>query len=136
MKTLLILALTLMPLLGHSQKIIKGSTERVEKKINELAQFGDTPEGNMRVAFCEADKQGREYIIQWMKDSGLEVRIDAAANIIGLRNGTEGGLPVIATGSHIDCVPRGGHYDGNVGVIGALEMIELLNDGVMEYCNG
>ena len=63
-----------------------------------------------------------------MRDAGLDVRVDAAGNIIGRRAGSDVSLPPILIGSHIDSVPGGGNYDGDVGVIGAIEVIELLNE--------
>jgi N-carbamoyl-L-amino-acid hydrolase len=62
-----------------------------------------------------------------MERAGLKVRVDAAGNIIGHREGRNPNLPVILFGSHIDSVPHGGNYDGDVGVLGALECIEILN---------
>ena len=62
-----------------------------------------------------------------MEKAGLKVRVDAAGNIIGHREGRDPNLPVILFGSHIDSVPHGGNYDGDVGVLGALECIEILN---------
>jgi N-carbamoyl-L-amino-acid hydrolase len=56
------------------------------------------------------------------------VRVDTAGNIIGRRDGSEDNLPVIMFGSHIDSVPGGGNYDGQVGVIGAIEAVQLLNE--------
>ena len=93
-----------------------------------LGKFGANPQGGVsRLAFSEADKQGRAYIISLMKAAGLDVHLDAAANIIGTRTGKNQTLPVIAFGSHIDSVPFGGNYDGDVGVIGAIECIEMMN---------
>lgn len=66
-----------------------------------------------------------EYIKALMRDAGLDVRVDTAGNLIGRR---EDEAPTILFGSHIDSVPGGGNYDGDVGVIGALEVIELLNE--------
>jgi N-carbamoyl-L-amino-acid hydrolase len=63
-----------------------------------------------------------------MEKAGLKVHVDAAGNIIGHREGRNPKLPVILFGSHIDSVPHGGNYDGALGVIGALECIELLNE--------
>ena len=63
-----------------------------------------------------------------MKKAGLEVTIDFAGNIIGKRNGKNASLKPIAFGSHIDMVPDGGNYDGCVGSISALEVIEVLNE--------
>jgi N-carbamoyl-L-amino-acid hydrolase len=63
-----------------------------------------------------------------MKKAGLEVSTDAAGNIIGRRKGKNPSLKPIAFGSHIDMVPDGGNYDGCVGSIGGLEVIEILNE--------
>ena len=63
-----------------------------------------------------------------MREAGLTVRLDTAGNIIGRREGSEPDLPVIMFGSHIDSVPGGGNYDGDVGVIGAIEVIQLLQE--------
>ena len=81
-----------------------------------------------RVAYSEADLKGREYVIGLMEKAGLQVRIDAAGNIVGKRNGKDNSLPSIAFGSHIDSVPGGGNYDGDVGSLGAIECIELMNE--------
>jgi len=80
-----------------------------------------------RVAFSDADVEGRKYIRSLMEKAGLKVRVDAAGNIIGHREGRNPTLQVILFGSHIDSVPHGGNYDGDVGVLGALECIEILN---------
>lgn len=101
----------------------------MERHILELAAFGKNPEGGVsRVAFSEADIQGRAYIMSIMEQLGLSVRIDEAGNIIGRRPGKLNDAPPIMFGSHIDSVPMGGNYDGDVGVIAALECIFLLNE--------
>ena len=106
----------------------RADPRRVEARILALARFGANPEGGVsRVAFSAADVAGREYVASLMRAAGLGVRIDAAGNIVGRREGREPRLPVILFGSHIDSVPGGGNYDGDVGVIGAIECIELLN---------
>src|SRR5262245_55129724 len=69
---------------------------------------------------------GRDLVVSWMRDLGLDVRIDALGNIFALRAGSEGGPPVM-TGSHIDTVRTGGRYDGNYGVLAGLEVVRLLN---------
>lgn len=105
----------------------------MEKRILALAEFGANPEGGVsRVAFSDADLAGRSYIKELMRSAGLDVRTDTAGNIIGRRAGREGSLPPILFGSHIDSVPGGGNYDGDVGVIAAIEVIELLNEHGIE----
>jgi len=108
---------------------IRASAERMGQRIEELSRFGSNPEGGVsRVAFSQADIEGREYIKGLMQLAGLEVRLDTAGNIIGKRAGSEPSLPIIMFGSHIDSVPGGGNYDGDVGVISAIEVAQLLQE--------
>ncbi|HSP06773.1 MAG TPA: Zn-dependent hydrolase [Acidobacteriota bacterium] len=107
----------------------RANATRMEERIHALSEFGKNPEGGVsRVAFSDADVQGRSYIQALMKKAGLEVRVDTAGNIIGRRAGRQASLPPIVFGSHIDSVPHGGNYDGDLGVIGAIECIEALNE--------
>jgi len=102
---------------------------RMEERIQRLSTFGANPVGGVsRVAFSQADLAGRDYIQKLMNTAGLQIRIDTGGNIIGRREGAVPGLPPIMTGSHIDSVPGGGNYDGDVGVIGAIEVAQLLHE--------
>jgi N-carbamoyl-L-amino-acid hydrolase len=115
--------------LAQAQNLPKANAARMNERIIELGKYGTNPQGGVtRLAYSDPDKQGRQYIMGLMKAAGLTVIVDAAGNIIGKRSGRISSLPVIAFGSHIDSVPMGGNYDGDVGVIGALECIELLNE--------
>ncbi len=101
----------------------------MESRIFTLAEFGKDNTGKgYRVAFTKGDRDGRAWFIGLMKNAGLEVSIDYAGNIIGKRKGKNPSLKPIAFGSHIDMVPDGGNYDGVVGSVGALEIIEVLNE--------
>ncbi len=103
--------------------------QRIERHITELSAFGANPEGGVsRLAYSPADIAGREYIKELMREAGLDVRVDTAGNIIGRRTGSDQDLPVIMMGSHIDSVPQGGNYDGDVGVLGAIEVARLLRE--------
>lgn len=115
------------PCLVYAQP--RGNATRLEQRIQALGKFGANPQGGVsRVAYSEADISGRNYIMTLMRSAGLSVSVDAGGNIIGKRRGTNPKLPVIAFGSHIDSVPLGGNYDGDVGSIGAIEVIELMNE--------
>ncbi len=133
-KYILILFFSFISLSGFSQsaqsvKNIRVSQDRIEKRIFELAQFGKGPEGkSYRVAFSKADQEGRAYYMGLMKSAGLEVSVDYAGNIIGKRKGRDPSQKPIAFGSHIDMVPDGGNYDGCVGSMGAIEVMEVLNE--------
>ena len=103
--------------------------KRIETRIFELAKFGVDEKGRgYRVAYTKGDVEGRAWFMELMKKAGLNPSIDAAGNIIGKRNGKNPSLKPIAFGSHIDMVPDGGNYDGTLGSIAALEVIEVLNE--------
>ena len=101
---------------------------RLMARLNRLAEIGRTDDGSCcRLALTDEDRAGRDLVSGWMRDLGLEVRVDAIGNIFGLRRGTSDVAPVM-TGSHIDTVRTGGRYDGNLGVLGGLEVVQVLND--------
>jgi beta-ureidopropionase / N-carbamoyl-L-amino-acid hydrolase len=101
--------------------------DRLNAHLAELAKIGATPEGGTnRVAYSDADRQGREYAMSLLRAAKLDVSIDAAGNIHGRRAGREAALAPIAIGSHIDSVPQGGRFDGQVGSMGAIEVAERL----------
>ncbi|MGH7630385.1 MAG: hypothetical protein ACREOF_13590 [Gemmatimonadales bacterium] len=99
----------------------------MEQLLRQLAEFGRNPEGGVsRVAYSEADRQGREYVTGLMREAELEVTVDAAGNLLGRRAGRDPRLPPLAFGSHVDSVPNGGNYDGPVGSLGAIEVARTL----------
>jgi N-carbamoyl-L-amino-acid hydrolase len=101
---------------------------RIIEHINSLAEFGKNPQGGVsRLAYSEADRQGREYTMGLMRSAKLDVSIDAAGNISGRRAGGDKALlSPLLFGSHIDSVPEGGNYDGVVGSLGAIEVAQTL----------
>ena len=101
---------------------------RLTSKIEDLAEIGAIAGGGVcRMALTDEDRQGRDIVVKWMHELGLEVTVDQIGNVIGIRAGQESGRPVM-TGSHIDTVASGGRYDGNLGVLAGLEVIATLND--------
>jgi len=102
--------------------------DRLMGRIQRLGQVGALEGGGVcRLALTEEDKAGRDLVVGWMKELGLEVSVDRIGNVIGVRAGEVEGPPV-TTGSHIDTVATGGLYDGNLGVLAGLEVIETLNE--------
>ena len=125
-------------LLGaHGQRAASGTPLRVNEarivaRLAELAKFGRDDRGHgYRVAYTKGDIDGRAWFIAQMKQAGLDPAIDAAGNIVGKRKGKNPALKPIAFGSHIDMVPDGGNYDGPLGSLGALEVIDVLNEHKM-----
>jgi beta-ureidopropionase / N-carbamoyl-L-amino-acid hydrolase len=101
--------------------------DRIVEHLNALSQFGKNPQGGVsRVAFSDADRQGREYAQGLMRAASLEVTVDAAGNIVGRRPGTDSNLKPLLMGSHIDSVPEGGNFDGDVGSMSAIEVAQTL----------
>jgi N-carbamoyl-L-amino-acid hydrolase len=97
-------------------------------RIKALGEVGALDGGGVcRLALTDEDKAGRDLVVGWMRELGLEVTIDRIGNVIGLRPGATNGPPIM-TGSHIDTVATGGLYDGNLGVLAGLEVVETLND--------
>ena len=110
----------------------KVNEQRIVNRIAELSKFGRDEKGHgYRIAYTKGDLDGRAWFIEQMKRAGLDPAIDAAGNIIGKRKGKNPVLKPIAFGSHLDMVPDGGNYDGPLGSISALEVIEVLNEHKM-----
>ncbi len=100
---------------------------RIMERLTAISKIGRSPLGGInRIAYSDADVQGRDYVMGLMRAAGLETTIDAAGNISGKREGLNAKLPALLTGSHIDSVPEGGIYDGTVGVISAIEVAQVL----------
>ena len=99
--------------------------ERLLERIAELAQIGEIEgtKGCSRLAFTDADREGRDLVVTWMRDLGLTVTIDAVGNVVASTN-PDGASGAVMAGSHIDTVGTGGRYDGNLGVLAGLEVIE------------
>jgi N-carbamoyl-L-amino-acid hydrolase len=103
--------------------------ERINAHLAALSEFGKNPYGGVsRVAYSDFDKAGREYVKGLMRDAGLDVSVDVAGNILGHRDGKDAALPPIWFGSHIDSVPDGGNYDGDVGVLSSIEVAQTLQE--------
>ena len=107
--------------------------ERLVKDFEDMAQLTASGEGINRLAFTDADWEGRQYIIDRMTDAGLSVEIDDFGNVIGYKIGKKADLPVVMVGSHTDSVPNGGNYDGVVGVLSAIEVIRSIIDDGYEH---
>jgi N-carbamoyl-L-amino-acid hydrolase len=106
--------------------------QRLRRRLEELSLHGRPAGGTFadgvsRVAFSDADLAGRALVTRWMREARLDPVIDAAGNIVGRRGGTESQLEPVLFGSHIDSVPNGGNFDGDLGVLSAIEAVETLN---------
>ena len=106
---------------------------RLLADLERLAQVGAAASGGVsRVAYGDEDLAARDLVRGWMRDAGLDVRVDAAGNSFGRRHGRSASLPPIVIGSHTDTVPDGGRFDGALGVLAALETARALHERGVE----
>ncbi len=116
-----------MNLITAPQLLVNG--DRLNQSIARLAQIGSLPNGGVkRIAYSKEDIEARNLVKHWMETAQMQVRTDAAGNIIGKYPGKDPNAPALATGSHIDTVPCGGHYDGAYGVLAGLEAVRVLQE--------
>ena len=106
---------------------------RLWKSLLDLASIGATPLGGVRrITLTDADRQGRDRVVEWFRAAGLEVRVDPIGNIFGRRAGRDPARPPVVAGSHLDSQPSGGKFDGAYGVMAGLEVVRTLNDRAIE----
>ena len=106
---------------------------RLRRHLEQLSVFGRPAGGTFadgvsRVAYSDADAAGRSYVMRLMEAAALKPRIDAAGNIIARRAGTDDSLAPVLFGSHIDSVPNGGNFDGDLGSLAAIEVVQTLEE--------
>ncbi|KXU36943.1 allantoate amidohydrolase [Ventosimonas gracilis] len=102
--------------------------KRLWQSLEELNKIGATAKGGVkRLTLTDLDRQARDLVIGWGKAEGLSIRIDKIGNIFMRRAGGDPSRAPIMAGSHIDTQPSGGRFDGNFGVLAALEVVRTLN---------
>lgn len=105
---------------------------RLDSQLQALNAVNLQADGSCcRLALSDADRTGRDLVCSWMREAGLDVRIDRIGNIVGVQPG-HGDLPPVMTGSHIDTVATGGRFDGTYGVLAGLEVVRTLRDAGVE----
>ncbi len=115
---------------------LRVNSARLAARLDELGGIGavhgdDGSWGCARLALTDADREGRDLVVRWMRDLGMSVAIDAIGNVVATVPGTDPAAAPVMTGSHIDTVRTGGRFDGNLGVLAGLEVVEtLLSAGV------
>ncbi len=103
-------------------------TKRLNDRITVMNTIGAIDGGgNCRLSLTDEDKAARDLLAVWMREEGLDVKIDELGNMYGIRAG-KSSLPAVAIGSHLDTVTTGGRYDGTYGVLAGLEVISVLNE--------
>jgi N-carbamoyl-L-amino-acid hydrolase len=107
--------------------------KRLRQSLGEMASIGATPNGGVqRLALSDEDRRARDLLVQWLGELELEISVDAMGNIFGRNPGREDELAPVVSGSHLDSQPRGGRFDGTLGVLGMLEVMRTLRDQKVE----
>jgi beta-ureidopropionase / N-carbamoyl-L-amino-acid hydrolase len=102
---------------------------RLWNSLMALARIGATDKGGVcRLALTDLDREGRALVVGWAREAGLAITVDAIGNVFMRRAGRDPHRAPVMAGSHIDTQPTGGKFDGNYGVLAALEVVRTLND--------
>ncbi|KAH8676222.1 putative N-carbamoyl-L-amino acid hydrolase [Xylariales sp. PMI_506] len=102
--------------------------QRTMSMLEASCAWGNTPDGGMNRLTCnDDDRKVRDWFIEETKKCGCTIKVDQMGNIFAIRPGQNNSLPPIGLGSHLDTQPTGGKYDGILGVISALEVLQTLH---------
>ena len=103
--------------------------DRLWKNLMNLGEIGKHPDGGIsRLAFTKEDRQAIQMVSALMKEAGLAVREDEVGNLIGRREGEDPNASVVLIGSHIDSVFNGGVFDGSLGVLAGIEVLQSMKE--------
>src|ERR1700719_2915389 len=110
-------------------KTVAINKERLKLHIEQLGEIGKTADnGVQRLALSAEDREATVLVSKWMKEAGLTVTHDHFGNLIGRKEGRIPNLPPVMIGSHIDSVRNGGKFDGVIGVLGGIEMVQSIQE--------
>jgi N-carbamoyl-L-amino-acid hydrolase len=112
---------------------LRVNDKRLRSTLEEISKIGSTPGGGVtRLALSDEDKRARDLFVKWLKELDVQITVDEMGNIFGRRPGKNNDLPPVMAGSHIDSQPKGGRFDGSLGVMGALEVMRTLHENKVE----
>ena len=106
---------------------------RLWGRLRELAEIGRHEEGGVaRLSFTPEEREAKDLVASYMREAGLAVREDAVGNLFGRREGRDPDAPAVLVGSHVDSVRNGGDFDGPLGVLGGIEVLQTMEEGGVE----
>ena len=103
------------------------SADRIMQRCDELARHSELSGGLTRVFLSREHRAASELVLGWMREAGMNARLDDIGNALGRYEGSRAGLPCLMLGSHLDTVRDAGRYDGMLGVITAIECVAALD---------
>jgi allantoate deiminase len=116
---------------GSETKMIDG--ERLWRRISDLGEIGKQRGGGItRLSLTEEERAAKDLVASYMEEAGLSVYEDAVGNLFGRREGRDPGSPTVLVGSHVDSVYNGGNFDGPLGVLAGIEVLQTMGERGME----
>jgi allantoate deiminase len=107
--------------------------ERLWRRISDLGEIGKQDEGGVtRLSFTDEERAAKDKVVSYMEEAGLSVREDAAGNLFGRREGSNPESPAVLIGSHVDSVYNGGNFDGPLGVLAGIEVLQSMEEQGVE----
>jgi allantoate deiminase len=103
------------------------SAERIMQRCEMLAAHSELAGGLTRVFLSPQARAAGEQVLSWMREAGMQARLDAIGNVVGRYEGERAGRPCLMLGSHLDTVRDAGKYDGMLGVVTAIECVQALH---------
>jgi len=103
------------------------SAERIMQRCDALARHSELAGGLTRVFLSPENRAANELVLGWMREAGMQAKLDAIGNVAGRYEGDRPGLPCLMLGSHLDTVRDAGRYDGMLGVVSAIECVAFFN---------
>ncbi|NRR22339.1 Zn-dependent hydrolase [Brevibacillus sp. MS2.2] len=105
------------------------NSDRLWDRLGQLGNIGKQEAGGItRLSFTPEERAAKDLVTGFMKEAGLSVREDEVGNLIGRKEGKNPAAPVVLVGSHIDSVPNGGDYDGPLGVLAGVEVLQTMQE--------
>lgn len=109
------------------------NSDRLWDRLGQLGNIGKQEAGGItRLSFTPEERAAKDLVTGFMKEAGLIVREDEVGNLIGRKEGKNPAAPVVLVGSHIDSVPNGGDYDGPLGVLAGVEVLQTMQEQGIE----
>ncbi|MFJ5763463.1 Zn-dependent hydrolase [Neobacillus sp. NPDC093182] len=103
--------------------------DRIWDRLFKLSKIGKQKDGGItRLSFTKQERKAKDLVISFMKEAGLAIREDEVGNLIGRKEGRNINDPVVIIGSHLDSVPNGGNFDGPLGIIAGIEVLQTMNE--------
>lgn len=96
-------------------------------RCDALARCSELPDALTRVFLSREHRSASDMVLDWMRQAGMQARIDAIGNVVGRYEGHQPGLPCLMFGSHLDTVRDAGKYDGMLGVVTAIDCVQALS---------